>query len=49
MKNKNVDVLKIAKIGSLILTGVSGVVATLISSKENEKTLQKLVDERLKK
>lgn len=49
MKNKNVDVLKIAKIGSLILTGVSGVVATLISNKENEKTLQKLVDERLKK
>lgn len=49
MKNKNIDLLKIAKIGSILLTGVSGVIATIISTKENEKILEKLVDERLKK
>lgn len=45
---KNVDVLKIAKVGSLVISGLGGLLATWISTKENEKTLQKLVDERLK-
>ena len=46
---KKVDLLKLAKIGSLGITLVSGVLATWISSKENQKTLEKLVEERLKK
>ena len=39
--------LKIAKYGSLLLTCVSGLLATWVSTKENEKTLEKLIEERL--
>ena len=48
MKNKNVDVLKIARIGGVVLSVGSMLVSSWVSNKEQEKTLKKLVDERLK-
>lgn len=46
---KNVDVVKIAKIGGMVLSVGSMLLTTWVSGKENEKTLQKLIDERLQK
>lgn len=46
---KNIDVLKIAKIGGMVLSVGSMLLTTWVSGKEQEKTLQKLVDERLSK
>lgn len=46
---KNIDVVKIAK-GFGMLLSVGGMLLTSwVSGKENEKVLQKLVDERLQK
>ena len=46
---KKFDVLKIAKIGGVVLSVGSMVLTTWVSGKEQEKTLQKLVNERLSK
>ena len=46
---KKIDVVKLAK-GAGMLLSIGGMVLTSwVGSKENEKTLQKLVDERLQK
>ena len=46
---KNIDVVKVAK-GVGMLLSIGGMVLTSwVSGKENEKVLQKLVDERLSK
>lgn len=46
---KNIDVVKVAK-GVGMLLSIGGMVLTSwVGSKENEKVLQKLVDERLSK
>lgn len=46
---KNIDIVKVAK-GVGMLLSIGGMVLTSwVSGKENEKVLQKLVDERLSK
>ena len=44
-----VDVVKIAKIGGTLLSIGGMVIASWVGTKENEKTLQKLVEEHVKK
>ena len=46
---KNLDMVKIAKIGGLLLTIGGTIISSWVGTKENESTLQKLVDERLQK
>lgn len=46
---KNINLLKLAKVGGLLLSIGGMVVTSLVSSKENEKVLEKLVDKRLSK
>lgn len=45
---KKFDVVKVAKIGGLLLSVGGMVISSWVGGKENEQTLQKLVDERLK-
>lgn len=45
---KKFDVVKVAKIGGMLLSIGGMVVSSWVGSKENEQTLQKIVDERLK-
>ena len=44
-----IDPLKIAKIGGMVLSIGSMLLTTWVSGKENEKTLAKLVDQKLNK
>lgn len=44
-----INIVKVAKIGGMLLTIGGTIVTAWVGSKENEQTLQKLVDERLKK
>lgn len=44
-----IDPLKIAKIGGMVLSISSMLLTTWVSAKENEKTLAKLVDQKLNK
>lgn len=44
-----IDPLKIAKIGGMVLSISSMLLTTWVSGKENEKTLAKLVDQKLNK
>lgn len=46
---KNIDVVKLAKGAGMILSIGGMLVSSWVGSKENEKVLEKLVDERLKK
>ena len=46
MKN---NFVKIAKIGGILLSIGGMIISSIVSSKENEQILQKLVDERLGK
>ena len=46
---KKLDLLKVAKIGSLGLSLIGAGLTSWISSQENKKVLEKLVDERLQK
>ena len=45
---KKFDIVKVARIGGMLLSIGGMVVSSWVGSKENEQTLQKLVDERLK-
>lgn len=47
--NKKIDIIKIAKIGGTILSVCGMLVTSWVSSKENEKVLEKLIEERLQK
>lgn len=42
------NIVKVAKIGGMLLSIGGMVVSSWVGSKENEQTLQKIVDERLK-
>lgn len=44
-----INVVKVAKIGGMLLSIGGMIISSWVGSKENEQTLQKLVDERLKK
>lgn len=44
-----INVVKVAKIGGMILSIGGMIISSWVGSKENEQTLQKLVDERLQK
>lgn len=46
---KNIDAVKIAKGVGLLLSFGGMMLSSWVGSKENEKVLQKLVDERLQK
>lgn len=46
---KNIDVVKVAKGFGLLLSFGGMMLSSWVGSKENEKVLQKLVDERLQK
>lgn len=46
---KKINWLPVAKVGGFMLGIFSTALASWATSKDNEKTLQKLVDERLKK
>jgi hypothetical protein len=43
------NIVKVAKIGGMLLSIGGMVLTSWVSSKENEKTLQKLVEEHLQK
>lgn len=49
MKNKHVNVVKIAKIGGMVLSVGGMLVSSWVSGKEQEQTLAKLVEKRLGK
>ena len=46
---KNLDMVKIAKIGGMVLSVGGMLITSWVSSKENESVLKKLVEERLQK
>lgn len=43
---KKIDGLMVAKIGGIVLSVAAAIVSALVSTKENERTLQKLVDDK---